>query len=141
MTETELRSVFDTNVLISAALLSDRTPRRALLFALEEGDVLMSEAIFEELESRLYRKKFDRYLDDVKRSNFLNWLYGLVQFVDVKGVGVEVCVDPDDNKFLDVAISGGAAYLVTGNLKDFPVSYYEGVSIVSPAQFVRLRHS
>jgi len=44
--------------------------------------------------------------------------------------------DPDDNPFLEIALSGMAAYLVTGNLAHFPIELRLGVEVVSPAEFV-----
>ena len=44
----------------------------------------------------------------------------------------------DDDKFLELAVSGRADYLITGNLKDFPPSPFRGIEIVNPAEFVEL---
>jgi len=37
-----------------------------------------------------------------------------------------------------VALSGGAKAIVTGNKRHFPQKEYEGVKILSPAEFVEL---
>ena len=44
--------------------------------------------------------------------------------------------DPNDNQFLEIAISANADYLVTGNLKHFPSRLRCGVAVVSPREFV-----
>jgi len=44
---------------------------------------------------------------------------------------------PSDEKFLEVAIAGGARYLVTGNLRRFPPAKRHGVRVVSAAEFVQ----
>jgi predicted nucleic acid-binding protein len=44
---------------------------------------------------------------------------------------ITVCVDPDDNIILECAVAAKAAYVVTGNLKHFPVSW-AGSRIVTP---------
>ena len=44
--------------------------------------------------------------------------------------------DPDDNQFLEVAISANADCLVTGNLKHFPSRLRCGVAVLSPREFL-----
>ncbi|MHB8503763.1 MAG: PIN domain-containing protein [Candidatus Acidiferrales bacterium] len=51
-----MRCVFDTNVLVSALLLPDSKPRRAVELALEKGRALLSFAAFAELYEVLGRK-------------------------------------------------------------------------------------
>jgi predicted nucleic acid-binding protein len=52
--------VFDTNTIISAFLFDEGIPGRALKLALENGEVLLSLELAEELAEVLQRKKFDR---------------------------------------------------------------------------------
>jgi predicted nucleic acid-binding protein len=44
--------------------------------------------------------------------------------------------DEDDEPFLEVAIAGGVEHLVTGDLAHFPRNAREGVSVLTPAEFV-----
>ena len=44
--------------------------------------------------------------------------------------------DKDDNPFLEVALSAGAACLVTGNVKHFPKRCLGGMAVLSPQQFI-----
>ena len=43
---------------------------------------------------------------------------------------------PDDEPFLEVALSAPAEFLVTGNLKHFPRDRCQGVRVVSPREFM-----
>ncbi len=45
--------------------------------------------------------------------------------------------DPDDNAVLACAIEGHAAYVVTGDGHLMSLGAYEGIPIVTPAQFLR----
>jgi putative PIN family toxin of toxin-antitoxin system len=47
-----------------------------------------------------------------------------------------LCKDPDDEKFLDTAISGNAQYIVTKNKKDFPPNLAT-VKIVNVREFLK----
>jgi predicted nucleic acid-binding protein len=53
--------VFDTNALISAALLRTSVNANALNLALEIGRIVISEPVLQEFGEVIFRKKFDRY--------------------------------------------------------------------------------
>ena len=55
--------------------------------------------------------------------------------VEITG-GLQVCRDPDDDIFLETAITGGADFLITKNLKHFPRKSYKRVRIVNVATFL-----
>jgi predicted nucleic acid-binding protein len=46
--------------------------------------------------------------------------------------------DPDDESFLEVALAAMAKAIVTGNKRHFSKREYEGVKILSPAEFLEL---
>jgi len=56
--------------------------------------------------------------------------------VEIDGA-LHVCKDPDDDKFLETAVIGGADFLVTKNLKHFPHKSYGNVRIVNVATFLK----
>jgi len=45
--------------------------------------------------------------------------------------------DPDDGLFVEIAIAGGADFLVTGNLAHFPPGSCPGAKAVSPSDFLK----
>lgn len=51
---------------------------------------------------------------------------------------VERLPDPDDDIFLEVALSVNAHCLVTGNLRHYPRRCRQGVRVVSPREFLDL---
>ena len=77
------RYVFDTNVIVSALLLSQSTPDRALQIALERGGLLLSDEVAEELGDVLLRDRFDRYVQRKVREEFLRALILKATFVDI----------------------------------------------------------
>ncbi|MEM1172151.1 MAG: putative toxin-antitoxin system toxin component, PIN family [Cyanobacteria bacterium P01_H01_bin.35] len=117
--------IIDTNVFISAALNSKGTPRMALNLAIEKFDIFQSEETYLELSTRLGKSKFDRYISSSDRLIFLDAIKTQSIFIDVKHRAT-ICVDTDDNKFLELAFSGNARYLITGD-KDLLVleNYYQ----------------
>ena len=63
-----LKVVIDTNVWISAALSQTGAPAQVVRHVLQHGVPVVSRQTFAELESRLWKPKFDRYLSiDLRR--------------------------------------------------------------------------
>ena len=129
------RYVFDTNVTISAALFEHSPPGQAFLAALSRGELVISAATFAELVEVLGRKKFDRYLTDAERQEFLVKLVRAAVVVDV-AEEIRACRDPKDDKFLEVAVSGWATVIVTGDGDLLVLHPYRGIPILSPTQFL-----
>ncbi len=53
----------------------------------------------------------------------------------------KVCSDPDDDKFLEAALSAGASYVVSGDAALIKIKRLHSVEVVTPAQFLRLLRS
>ena len=49
-----------------------------------------------------------------------------------------ICSDPDDNKFLDLASTGKADYLMTGDQDLLSLDVYQNIRIIQPALFLRI---
>ena len=130
------RCVVDTNVLISAGLTPAGTSRRVLDWIVDHGQLLLSAETLAEFATRFVsRAKFDRYASPETRSAFVAAVAVTAETVPVTS-SVSVCPDPDDDRFLELAVDGRADCVVTGNTRDFP-SEYEGIRVLTPAEFVR----
>ena len=107
------RYVFDTNTLVSAALFRGSTPGEAFRQALNTGVVLLSEATFEEIDEVIAREKFDGYLTSEERGAFIEALIGRSRFANPTEE-IQACRDPDDDKFLELAVAENAICIVAG---------------------------
>ena len=67
----ETRVVFDTGVAVSAVLLPRSVPRQAFDAAVARGKLLVSEATVAELDEVLRRSKFNKYVPEELRVEFL----------------------------------------------------------------------
>jgi putative PIN family toxin of toxin-antitoxin system len=130
-----LRCVFDTNVLVSALLLPDSKPRHALELAIQKGRVLLSFATLAELYEVLGRKKFLRYIDEDDIRSFLAALTHESEWVEV-GARITICRDPKDDKFLELAVSGRATHIVTGDSDLLALNPFRGIEILPPHRFL-----
>ncbi|MDY6804623.1 MAG: putative toxin-antitoxin system toxin component, PIN family [Cyanobacteriota bacterium] len=131
------RVVIDTNVFISGVLKPNGTPRKAINLAIDRFEILQSEETYLELTTRLSKAKFDKYVSELERTVFFNYVRNQSFFLTVEHQ-TNICTDADDNKFLELALSGKARYLITGDSDLLVlVNYYETV-ILNPADFMEL---
>lgn len=111
---TDARVVVDTNVVVSALLLPRSTPRLAFDAALRCGRLLVSVDTITELDEVLRRPKFDGYIREHHRLEFLAALLREAELVDILDT-VTACRDARDDKFLTVAVNGKASHVITGD--------------------------
>lgn len=129
------RFVFDTNAIVSATLLRRSVARRAFDKAVDEGQILVSEETIEELDRVLRRADFEKYVTEDERMEFLAVLLREASLIDVT-VHVHECRDPDDDKFLNLALSGEAACIVTGDQDLLVLHPFRGIPLVTPRGFL-----
>lgn len=131
----EASCVFDTNTLISALLVRDSVPRAAFDKALDHYQILVSEATADEFDEVAGREKFDRYLRERERERFMELFYRDAAYVSVEE-NVGASRDPDDDKFLALAVAGEASVIVSGDDDLLSLDPFRGIRIVRPRTFV-----
>ncbi len=131
----DLRFVLDTNTLVSAFLFKESIVRQAYNRASILGTLLISDKTATELREVLSRPKFDRYLRKEIRVAFA------IAFIE-QGILVEIIEtisearDAKDDKFLELAVSGHATCIVTGDEDLLVLNPFRGIPIVTPRQFL-----
>lgn len=126
-------AVLDTNVLVSAMLKSGSVPDKIAAEALY-GDIIpvLNDEILAEYEDVLRRPRFK--FDERAVRVFLDELKRRAVYLDAGPID-EVLPDPKDVVFYAVLMEKRKeeeAYLVTGNLKHFPIRTY----IVTPREML-----
>ncbi|MEO7213438.1 putative toxin-antitoxin system toxin component, PIN family [Mucilaginibacter sp.] len=129
--------VFDTNSLISAYLLRNSISRQALRMAIKKGILVHSPATFGEFVETFCRPKFDKYLPLSERLDSIADLEQTSQFMTVS-ININACRDPKDNKFLELAVTSKAACLITGDKDLLVLNPFNGIPIVTAAEFLLL---
>jgi len=129
------RFVLDTGVLVSALLLPRSVPRQAVDFAFVHGIVLASADTIGELDEVLRRPKFNRYLREEERLLFLAAFIRDAEMVDVTE-SVAECRDPKDDRFLELAVSGNATCIVSGDSDLLVLNPFREVAILTPQEFI-----
>ena len=130
------KAVYDTNIIISAALSPSGIP--SSLFALAvDGTVQLyvSPVILEEYSEVLHRPKFE--LSEQVITDLMRRMTEAVVLVHPTRT-ISASPDESDNRFLECAQEAGAEHVVTGNKRHFPFPEFEGIKIVSPAEFAAI---
>jgi putative PIN family toxin of toxin-antitoxin system len=129
--------VIDTNVIVSAFLFLNSKPRQALDKAQDLGLVLLSNSIFIELLEVIHRPKFNRYLSQTTKKDLIDDLLDNSLFIEINETITE-CRDPKDNKYLELAITGQAKCIVTGDQDLLILNPFRGIPILTVQEFLEL---
>lgn len=129
-----MRGVFDNNALVSAALLAG-VPRKAFDKLLDSGTVLVSVPVLLELADVLNRPRFDKFVTLDERMRFMVSFLKVAEMVEIDEA-ITVCRDPKDNKLLELAVSGNANFLVTGDKDLLVLNPFRRIEIIVPRDFL-----
>ncbi|MEY3403108.1 MAG: DNA-binding protein [Anabaena sp. CRKS33] len=129
--------VLDTNIIVSALLFKKSQPRQALDKARHEGNILMSEAIWQEIIDVLSRPKFEKYVTLIEREFFLDWLAESLNFIEIRDT-IVACRDAKDDKFLELAVNGNAELIVSGDEDLLILNPFQEIAIVTVRQFLEM---
>ena len=131
-----MKIVLDCNIIISAGLSHGKC-REVLKTVLTNHNNYISDEIVREFRDVIYRKKFATY-----KAN----LIGILESVCVASSWLRKIPisnqfklpDAGDQKYLDLALSIPVDYIITGNIKDFPLKNYHSLRVISPGEFLEL---
>lgn len=129
-----MRVVIDTNILVSG-LLSPYGASAEIVRMLVAGslELLYDARIISEYEEVLARKKFSF---DKEKVGYL------MEFIAHFGVPVSAMPlsrhlpDQNDEPFLEIAITGKAECLITGNVTHYPIKSRRKTRVLTPRQFL-----
>ena len=134
---TSLKLVIDTNILISAVLSSQGAPARLVRCALAQHRLVFSQLTFDELRTRIYRPKFDRYISLESRERLLHDFNACAHWVDI-GEPALYCRDRDDDKFIETALVAQAPYLISGDNDLLQTGELTALKIISAQQALEI---
>jgi uncharacterized protein len=129
-----MKIVLDTNVLVSG-LLTPFGPSGEIVRMVSAGELILyiDARILSEYQEVLHRPKFKFNEDHI--SILLDFIKLNGQFISSLPLKNRL-PDPDDEPFLEVAIAGKVRSLITGNIVHYPLSFREGIKILSPSEFL-----
>jgi len=130
-----MRIVLDTNVLVSAMLTGGGAPDFALQLVLQGVVTLLADSrILAEYDEVTARARFK--FDEKERRILLDVLTEIAEPVISTPLRLSL-PDPDDRVFVEVAVTGGADTIVSGNTRHFiPNKGKLPVAVLTARQFV-----
>lgn len=127
--------VFDNNVVISAAMFGTSIPAQALRKARKNNHIILSSRFtLAELRNTMLNPKFDKYVSLSKRIGFCETFESDSHIIPVSA-SVLACRDSKDNMFLELAVSGNANYIITGDKDLLALNPFRKIQIISPKEF------
>jgi putative PIN family toxin of toxin-antitoxin system len=135
-------AVMDTSVLVSALLNAGGQSRQALRLCLERRcESLMGHKLILEMEAVMAREALFRRspVSAAERLTLFRAFLSVCRWVEVYYLWRPNLPDEDDNHLLELAVAGGAEFVVTKNTRDFERSelLFPQVQVVKPEEFVR----
>jgi len=128
-----MRVVFDSNIFISAFVITGSTAEKAILKILSgEDTLLISKLIIDEVLSVLARK-FSYNIEALSHTAlFLSEIAELI----IPNVKLEIFQDKSDNKIMECAVSGRADLIVTGDREMLKLKMYQAIKIISLREYL-----
>ncbi len=135
-----MRAVVDTNILVRALIMPQGTVGPVLLrLRHSEYTLLYAEPLLEELVDVLnrprIRHKYSLTEDDIQVVVSLILLRGEAVAPEQR---ITACRDPRDDKFLEVAVTGKADIIVSGDQDLLVLNPFAGIPILPPAGFLQM---
>ena len=129
-----MKIVLDTNVLVSGIFFSG--PPRRILDAWTEGVIqfVVSVPILEEY--RRVTTELEKQFPTVNIGPVFDFLLVQAEITFPRVLPAPVSPDPEDEKFIECALSAGIKVIVSGDKDLLGVSGYEGIRVLRPRAFV-----
>jgi putative PIN family toxin of toxin-antitoxin system len=129
------RLVIDTNALVSHLMVPGSIPDRAVRVAMEFHQVLVSEATMMERPMCFG----DRNSNATSRMGHERGFWHSLSLVTESVLilrAVFGCRDPSDDKFLELAVNGGADLILTGDADLLALHPFRTIPIITPAEWL-----
>lgn len=130
-----MRVVVDTNVFVSAALKDKSFPALALHVVEQRGTLLKSAVTERQLFEVLARPGLAALIDQASVDR-MHRLMAAAELVTITEC-IAACRDATDDKFLELAVSGKADVIVSGDADLLVLNPFRGIPIIVPAVFVQ----
>ena len=127
-----MRIVVDTNVLISGVFFGGNPRKIVEAIAFGGLNTYATTEIIDEymgiVETMIERKQGK--LNPV----ILSPLFSAMNVIEGK-TEIEICRDPDDDKFIGCAVDAKALYIVSGDKDLLDIQQYDGIQIITAKEF------
>ena len=127
-----MRIVIDTNVLVSGVFFGG-FPRKILSSVVSQKITACATAEIINEYQEIVQEMIDRKQGHIDKA-ILTPLINAMEIIEPI-THVEICHDPDDNKFLGCAKDSQALYIVSGDKDLLVIEEYENIQIMTAKEF------
>jgi putative PIN family toxin of toxin-antitoxin system len=134
-----IRAVLDANVFVSAMINPQGIPAQLMAgWRVERFQLVVSPAILEEIGQVLRYPKVVRYhrWPEERIQRLLDDLAYLAVCTPGQLTLAVIQDDPPDNRYLECAVEGAAAYIVSGDRLLLTLREYQEIRILTPRSFL-----
>ena len=134
-----MKVIIDTNIYISAFVF-DKAILNLTSFSLLKGYVCISDEIYAELIDKFLKgrvAKISKSFELTRAEEFIETIKNQAHFTQVTET-VTICRDPKDNKFLELAKTISAEYIISGDKDLLDLKTFENTIITKPSEFSKL---
>ena len=128
-----MKIVIDTNVIASAIFFGGRPKELIEHLVYRRVDAYASTEIISEYRETI-EELSERYPNRPNNIPLTDILFTMKMVEPT--THVDICRDPDDNKFIDCAIDGGCIYIVSGDKDLLSLKSYRDIEIVTVSEFL-----
>ena len=129
-----MKIVLDTNVFISGIFFSGPPSQILQAWKNKKIQIILSQDILDEYHRVAKSISLKYPAIDISKIIELVMVHG--QFVDSTDLDIAVCEDPDDNKFIECAITSDTKVIVSGDKHLLKITGFQGISVIKPREFV-----
>jgi putative PIN family toxin of toxin-antitoxin system len=128
--------VLDTSFIISS-IISNKDSQILKMAKTGKISLCYSDETFQELVETLKSKNIRKYIANNNAvAKFVAWYkYNAKEIIVTKEV--KICRDPKDDKFIDLALSANADFIISNDKDLLVLESYNRVKILDPADFLK----
>ena len=130
-----MRIVIDTNVVASAVFFGGRPAELLRMVIRHEHLAVATDEIVDEYQATI-SYLLDKYGGKKMQLSIVP-IFSAMEIIQATSK-VEICRDPDDNKFVSCAIDGHCYYVVSGDKDLLSLEQFGNIKIVTVAEFLEL---
>lgn len=134
-----MKIVGDTNILVSAFIVKNGNPAK-ILRQINGIELVTSEEILDETEEVLHRRHIQKKykVTDEQIKEYIATLHQTCSLIKSINIVKVIKDDPDDDIILAIGKKAKANYIVSGDQHLAKLKVYEGIPILTPAQFLKI---
>jgi len=128
--------VIDSTVLLASVMTPDGAAAAAIKKARENYTIVLSPETLQELKDKANSPKLDKFVSREDRIALCKEIENASKIVPITQ-RVQVCRDPNDDMFVETALSTGAKQILAYDNALLKVNGYEGIAVRDPNAFLQ----